>query len=124
MNINNMTTLVTGAGSGIGYEIARLLKQQGNKVIIVGRNAEKIRKAGEELGVTALVCDITKEADIEALVARIKLDFPDLSILVNNAGVAHLYKLGEGADAFSKATAEFQVTISGRYSLLKSCYRS
>jgi uncharacterized oxidoreductase len=113
MNINNMTALVTGAGSGIGYEIARLLKQQGNKVIIAGRNADKIRKAGEELGVTTLVCDVTKEADIEALVTRVKSEFSELSILVNNAGVAHLYKLGEGADAYTKATAEFQVNYFG-----------
>jgi uncharacterized oxidoreductase len=113
MKINNQTALVTGAGSGIGYEIAKLLKEQGNKVIITGRNAEKIRKAGEELGVTALVCDVTREADIEALAAKIKADFPELSVLVNNAGVANLYKLGEGADAHRKAKQEFEVNYFG-----------
>ncbi|MBE9462701.1 SDR family oxidoreductase [Dyadobacter subterraneus] len=113
MDIKNKTALVTGAGSGIGYQIAKLLKEQGNNVIIAGRNAEKITKAAEELSVTALVCDLTKPADIEALVSRVKTEFPELSILVNNAGVAHLYKLGEGADAFTKATAEFQVNYFG-----------
>lgn len=113
MNINNKTALVTGAGSGIGYEIAKLLKEQGNKVIIVGRNAEKIEAAGEALGVTALVCDVTNEADIEALTSRINTVFPDLSVLVNNAGVANLYKLGEGADAYRKARQEFDVNYFG-----------
>lgn len=113
MNINNQTALVTGAGSGIGYEIAKLLKEQGNNVIIVGRNADKIKKAGETLGVTAIVCDVTKEEDIEALVGRIGTDFPGLSILVNNAGVANLYKVGEGANAYKKAKQEFEVNYFG-----------
>jgi uncharacterized oxidoreductase len=113
MNINNKTALVTGAGSGIGYEIAKLLKEQGNKVIIAGRNADKIKKAGEILGVTAIVCDVTNEADIETLVTEIKSDFPELSVLVNNAGVANLYKIGEGADAYHKAKQEFEVNYFG-----------
>jgi uncharacterized oxidoreductase len=113
MNIDNKTALVTGAGSGIGYEIAKLLKEQGNKVIIAGRDAEKIKKAADELGVTAVVCDVTREADIEALVTRVKTDFPELSVLVNNAGIAYLYKLGEGADAFEKAKSEFQANYFG-----------
>jgi uncharacterized oxidoreductase len=113
MNINNKTALVTGAGSGIGYEIAKLLKEQGNTVIIAGRNAAKIKKAGEALGVTAIVCDVTKEADIEALVEKINTEFPELSVLVNNAGVANLYKLGESADAYRKAKQEFEVNYFG-----------
>lgn len=113
MNIKNKTALVTGAGSGIGYEIAKLIKEQGNTVIIVGRNAEKIKKAGEALGVTAIVCDVTKEEDLEALTTKIKTDFPELGILVNNAGVANLYKVGEGADAYRKAKHEFEVNYFG-----------
>lgn len=113
MHIQHKTVLVTGAGSGIGYAIASLLKEKGNKVIIVGRNAAKIKQAGEKLGVTALVCDISKEADIRVLAAQVKKEYPDLSVLVNNAGVATLYKLGEGAGAFEKARYEFQVNYFG-----------
>ncbi|MDJ1480865.1 SDR family NAD(P)-dependent oxidoreductase [Cytophagaceae bacterium YF14B1] len=109
MNITNKTILVTGGGSGIGYEIAKLLKQQGNTVIIAGRNADKIKKAGEKLGITAIACDVTREADIEKLVTRIQQEYPTLSVLVNNAGVANLYKLGEQAGAFQKAKQEFEV---------------
>lgn len=109
MNINNKTVLVTGAGSGIGYEIARLLKEKGNKVIILGRSAEKIEKAAKELGVIAITCDVSKEDAIEALAAKIKKEHPDLSVLVNNAGVANLYRLGEEANAYEKAKQEFDV---------------
>lgn len=109
MDMNKKVALVTGAGSGIGYEIAKLLKAQGNAVIIAGRNADKIKKAGEQLGVTSIACDVTKESDIEDLVARVSIEFPDLSVLVNNAGVANLYKLGEKANAYQKARQEFAV---------------
>ena len=113
MQVKNKTALVTGAGSGIGYAIAKLLKKQGNEVIITGRNEAKIKKAGEELGATAIVGDVTNAADIEALVATIKTNHPQLSILVNNAGVANLYKLGEGAGAYEKAKQEFEVNYFG-----------
>lgn len=113
MIVTNKTALVTGGGSGIGYEIARMLKEQGAKVIIVGRNAEKIKLAGKSLDVPALACDVSKEADIENLAAIIKSDYPDLSMLINNAGVANLYRIGEDADAYRKAKQEFDVNYFG-----------
>ena len=108
MNITQKTILITGAGSGIGYATAKRLSDAGNKVIIVGRNAAKIEKAGKELGLTAIVCDITDESAIVNLINRVKTEFPDLSVIINNAGMAHLYKLGENAGAFDKAKKEFE----------------
>ena len=102
------TILITGAGSGIGYATAKRLSDEGNKVIIVGRNAAKIEKAGKELGLTAIVCDITDENAIVNLINRVKNEFSDLSVIINNAGMAHLYQLGEGAEAFNKAKKEFE----------------
>jgi uncharacterized oxidoreductase len=81
---------ITGAGSGIGYATAKYLSEKGNKVIISGRNPDKIKKAGKELGLTAIACDVTKGDDITILVARIEKEFGDLSILINNAGVEGL----------------------------------
>jgi len=108
MNVTGKTILITGAGSGIGYATAKRLSAEGNQVIIAGRNADKIKKAGEELGLTSIVCDVTDEHAIADLVKLVKDKFPDLSILINNAGLAHLYKLGEDADAFDKAKKEFE----------------
>ncbi len=113
MHLTNKTALVTGGGSGIGYAIAKRLKEKGNQVILVGRNADKLKKAGQELGVAALTCDVSNEQDIEALVTQLKEDYPTLSLLVNNAGVANVYRLGEGADAYQKARQEFAVNYFG-----------
>ncbi len=61
----------------------------------------------------ALTCDVTKEADIEALVAQLNQEYPSLSLLVNNAGLANVYRLGEEADAYQKARQEFDVNYFG-----------
>lgn len=44
MNITNKTVLITGGGSGIGFEIAKQLSAKGNRVIITGRTEEKLKK--------------------------------------------------------------------------------
>lgn len=113
MKISNKTILVTGGGSGIGYATAKYLSEKGNKVIISGRNPEKIKKAGIELGLKAIACDITKAEEVANLVTRIKNEFCDLSILINNAGVANLYKLGEDSGAFEKSKQEFETNYFG-----------
>ncbi|WP_219225932.1 SDR family oxidoreductase [Pedobacter antarcticus] len=109
MNISNKTILITGGGSGIGYETAKLLSQQGNKIIIVGRNADKIKKAGEELNVIAIAADITIETDVDSLIKRVSNEFPELSILINNAAVAYIYRVAEDPESFEKAQHEMLV---------------
>ncbi|MCX2574058.1 SDR family oxidoreductase [Pedobacter sandarakinus] len=120
MKITNKTILVTGGGSGIGYATAKYLSEKGNKVIISGRNPEKIKKAGEALGITAIACDVTKAEDVAHLVARIESEFGDLAVLINNAGVANLYKLGIGAGAFDKSKQEFETNYFGPVRLIES----
>ena len=96
MKTTGNTILITGGSAGIGLEIARLFVQHGNKVIITGRDAERLEKAKAELGnVTAIQFDVTNAADVDALTKRIKTEFPELNILVNNAGRALIHNLAE-----------------------------
>lgn len=107
MNISNKTVLITGGGSGIGFETAKLLSQKGNKVLIVGRTVETLQRAASLLPNTiALPCDITKPDEVDKLVALLATDYPDLSVLVNNAGKAFVYTHAEGVDAVEKARQE------------------
>jgi uncharacterized oxidoreductase len=108
MNITNKTILITGGGSGVGYATAKYLSEKGNKVVISGRNAEKIEKAGKDLGLAHIVCDLTDADAVNNLVAKMQAEYSDLSVLINNAGVGHFYKLGEGANAFEKSKEEFE----------------
>ena len=107
MNITNKTVLITGGGSGIGFETARLLSQKGNKVLIVGRTAQTLNQAAASLANTiALPCDITNTNEVDKLVEELTLSYPELSVLVNNAGKAFKYTHAEGVDAVEKAKQE------------------
>ncbi|MCG2617550.1 SDR family NAD(P)-dependent oxidoreductase [Terrimonas sp. NA20] len=112
MNTTNNTVLITGGGSGIGFQTAALLAAQGNRVIITGRNKEKLEKAAAQIpGATAIVADITDAAAVDSLVERIHREFPDLNILFNNAAHAVAYTLSASADAYSKAADEFNTNV-------------
>jgi uncharacterized oxidoreductase len=107
MNIINKTVLVTGGGSGIGFQIAKLLSDKGNKVIITGRSKERLTAAAAKLNnVAVFACDITREADINNLVAHLAANYPKLDVLINNAGQASVYQLSATAGAYEKANAE------------------
>ncbi len=107
MNTTNNTVLITGGSAGIGFEIAKLFTENGNHVIITGRNKERLQEAAARLqNVTAIPFDVTSEADVEALAQRIEKEFPSLNILVNNAGRAFFYKLDEQNNAATKAADE------------------
>lgn len=108
MKTTNNTILITGGSAGIGFQMAKLFSENGNQVIITGRSKERLDSAAAKLkNTTAMVSDVTKTADVEALVTRLQQDFPQLNVVINNAGSAYVYNLAEaGVDAFEKAGEE------------------
>jgi uncharacterized oxidoreductase len=107
MNTTNKTVLVTGGGSGIGFQIAKLFSEKGSKVIITGRNEEKLKSAAAKLqNVDYYVADVTNAANIESLITLIVANYPSLDVLINNAGNASIYQVGNGQDTFVKASEE------------------
>ncbi|ANI90551.1 short-chain dehydrogenase [Arachidicoccus ginsenosidimutans] len=107
MNIKNKTILITGGGSGIGFETAKLLSAD-NNIIIAGRNKQKLDAAASKLKNTvAIQADITDENDVNRLVDEIKNKYGDLSVLINNAGIGNSHKVSESPDVYSIALAEF-----------------
>jgi NAD(P)-dependent dehydrogenase (short-subunit alcohol dehydrogenase family) len=79
-------TLITGANKGLGFETARRLIAAGHTVYIGSRDAERGRRAAEQLGARLVVIDITGDASVQAAVKAIEAD-GGLDVLVNNAGV-------------------------------------
>jgi NAD(P)-dependent dehydrogenase (short-subunit alcohol dehydrogenase family) len=61
------TFLITGGGSGIGLATARVLVEEGARVVVAGRSPERLAVARQELGVETVVADVSKVADVEAL---------------------------------------------------------
>ena len=81
--------LITGGGSGIGFDIARCMVEAGATVIITGRREQPLQDAVETLGERAHyeVNDVTERARLGELVATIEQTHGPIDILVNNAGI-------------------------------------
>jgi uncharacterized oxidoreductase len=109
MNKNQQVVLVTGGGSGIGFELAKKFSSFGNEVILVGRNRDKLISQSAQLNNTSVyVCDITSEEEVNGLVQYVKDEFGALSILINNAGVANIHSLAEASNSFQFAQQEIE----------------
>ena len=92
--LQQRTALVTGGNAGIGLAIARALAQEGCSLLIAGRDAHSLARAGKELahpGIRILhqVCDVRDAGAVENLLAAARKEFGKLDILINNAGVGH-----------------------------------
>ena len=109
MKTSKNTVLITGGSAGIGFEIAKLFSENDNHIIIVGRNEGRLQQAAAQLkNVVAIAADISKNEDIDRLVHRLKKDFPQLNIIINNAGAAQTYQLGTQVGASDIAANEMQ----------------
>ncbi len=91
-SIAGQVALVTGGSRGIGLAIARRLGRMGARVAICARTAPALDHAAEELHragteVFALPADVTRSAEVTALVERARARFGPIDILVNNAGI-------------------------------------
>ncbi|MCR4665650.1 MAG: SDR family oxidoreductase [Paludibacteraceae bacterium] len=82
--------LLTGGSRGIGYAIAKRMKEEGAEVLIVGRNEEALRIAAAETGCQYIVFDVTDISGLSGLVERAAEKLGGLTGLVNNAGVCNI----------------------------------
>lgn len=88
-SLEGKRALITGGGSGIGFDIARCMVAAGAEVIITGRREQPLRDAVTTLGEQAQyrVNDVTERDSLESLVDGIEQAYGPIDILVNNAGI-------------------------------------
>ena len=103
MNISyeNKVALVTGAASGLGLATAKAFAQSGASVVLADWNEKAVRAAAEELAgqghkTLAIECDVSDDAQVEAMVEQTVSTFGQLDAAYNNAGVQNV--LAETAD--------------------------
>lgn len=92
MRLKDQVTIVTGAASGFGAEIARQYAAEGAKVAVADINAAGAQAVAREIGAAAIAvaCDVTQRRDIDALVAATREAFGGrIDTVVNNAGWTH-----------------------------------
>lgn len=83
--------VVTGGSAGLGSSIARAFAAAGARVVIAGRDADKLARTATEMrgqgaDVLAVAADITRQADVDQLIAHAVERFKKLDVLVNNVG--------------------------------------
>ena len=88
MKINNNVILITGGSSGIGLALMQGFLKEGNRVIITGRNLEKLNALKSSNPNLDIFCgDLSDENVIEDLAKFIKEKYSDLNIVINNAAI-------------------------------------
>jgi uncharacterized oxidoreductase len=106
MAASNETVLITGGGSGIGKGLAEAFHKKGAKVIIAGRTLSKLEAVATACpGMEVELVDVASAQSIADLAARVSARHPNLTTLVNNAGIQNILdfagKDSPGVDAIS-----------------------
>jgi NAD(P)-dependent dehydrogenase (short-subunit alcohol dehydrogenase family) len=99
--LDHKTAVVTGANSGIGFATAERFVAEGvDRVFITGRRQSELDSAAEQLGPRAIAVrgDVGKPEDLDQLYAKVKQAGAGLDILMANAGVTRVSRLGEITD--------------------------
>lgn len=87
--LTDKIAVVTGAGSGIGEAIATLLHEEGAKVVLAGRNKDKLQNVANQLAqdsVKVVPTDVTKKEEVDELIKIAQQTFGGLDIVINSAG--------------------------------------
>ena len=88
LKIKDMSIIVTGGCSGLGFGMAKKFSKAGAKVTICGRRREKVKKAQDDLGsnVLSIVADVTKDDDRKKIIKSALEHGKKVDALINNAG--------------------------------------
>jgi uncharacterized oxidoreductase len=113
MKLDKKTVLITGGTSGIGLQMAWQLLQRGNTAIVTGRDRQKLDAAKKMLPkIHTFESDVSDPVAIKMLCDNVLAKFPDLDVLVNNAGIMRNLNLNSDRDLYD-VTREIEVNLSG-----------
>src|SRR5437763_244138 len=100
MKLKDRTILLPGASAGIGLAFALTFLELGNEVIVTGRRQAVLDAVkAKHPGLHTIRGDVADPAEVAALAARVKAEFPRLDVLMNNAGIGSPHNLRQaGAD--------------------------
>jgi len=122
MDIKGKVFIVTGGASGLGEGTARMLSAAGGTVVIADKQADKGQAVAQDIGGTFVSCDVSSEADGQAVVAQ-ATSLGKLMGLVNCAGIAPAEKtVGKnGPHALSVFAKCINVNLIGSFNMIRLC---
>lgn len=107
MNKTNNTVFISGGSAGIGFAIAKEFSANGNKVIINGRNMDRLNQALKQLtNASAIQGDLSIESERIRIASELKENHGSVNIIVNNAGEAYAYSLAAPGNTYVNASKE------------------
>lgn len=115
MELKGSTILITGGTSGIGLELVKQLSQKGlANIIITGRDFDKLEKVKKQFPhVHVFQSDVSKPGAIEELFKEVTQQFPQLNIIVNNAGIMRNLDLQDTRMDLENINREIVTNLSG-----------
>jgi uncharacterized oxidoreductase len=114
MKLTENTILITGGSNGIGLELAKQFLQLGNTVIITGRNQSRLNEVKKKLPeIHIFQSDAGNPNDIISLFESVTKQFPDLNVLINNAGIMRKLNLNDTSMDLDNINQEIQINLSG-----------
>ncbi len=114
MNLTGRTILITGGSAGIGLAFALKFVALGNEVIVTGRRQAVLDEVKAKYPkLHTIQSDVANPAQIAALAARVKADFPKLDVLMNNAGIMIYKNLKAPAADLAGLMVEMNINVGG-----------
>jgi uncharacterized oxidoreductase len=120
MKLRSNTILITGGASGIGYQLTTQLTALGNTILITGRDQAKMDRAKAALPtIHTFRSDVSDPKAIATLYDKVTTQFPELNMLINNAGIMREINVHDTAGGLEDITREIEINLSGPIRMVK-----
>jgi uncharacterized oxidoreductase len=120
MRLKSNTILITGGAGGIGYELTKQLTALGNEILITGRDQAKMDRAKAAFPkIHTFQSDVSDPEAIATLYEEVTKQFPELNILINNAGIMRKINVHDKAGSLEDITREIEINLSGPIRMVK-----